>query len=189
MKRYEDLDELSDYIWSYTERGVRLRENAMATPAFATHGPGLRTVALRRVDVDERALIFHTDIRSKKVDQIEANPRAVWLAYDRDVNQQFQFMGQTTIHTDGDLVDELWESESPDELVFYFKRLAPGAPITDPLSGMDIEVVDEEVARKNFAVIRTVVDEIIWQHLHPDGEYRARFLWVDEKFEGQWVVP
>jgi len=45
--------------------------------------------------------------------------------------------------------------------------------------------------RPYFAVIRTVIDEVDWLHLHPEGHYRAQFQFHPDadRFEGTWVVP
>jgi hypothetical protein len=45
--------------------------------------------------------------------------------------------------------------------------------------------------RPHFAVVRTVIDEIDWLHLHPEGHYRAhyRFEADQEQFAGTWIVP
>lgn len=188
-KRFDDLEKVLEHIWAYAEKGSRVRDNAMATPAFATAGPGLRTVVLRSIDRDQRALAFHTDVRAKKVQEIESNPRVIWMGWDKNINQQFQFKGEATVHRDDEIADEMWESESGDELVFYYKKVEPASVLPEPESGMDIFEVEEEEARKNFGVVRTVVDEIIWQHLHPEGEYRARFVWKDGRFQGEWIVP
>lgn len=189
MKRYEALEEILAHIWSYVEEGVGGGDNAMSTPVFATRGPGARTVALRDVDRNMREFLFHTDVRSPKVEQLVGHSQAVWVGWDPDLSQQFQFMGETTVHRTDDLADAMWESESQENLDFYYKRIAPGKTIEEPMSVVDREEISEKRARKYFATVRTVVDEIVWLHIHPDLEYRARFEWTGSSFEGEWIVP
>ncbi len=189
MDRFDQLDELRAHIFDYLEAAVRDRDNAMTTPVFATDGPGVRTVALRQFNLEERALLFHTDLRSKKVEQIEDNPRAIWLAWDKSLSQQFRLAGHTTVHADDEVADALWESEPDEDLEFYYKTSPPGARAEKPTSGINTKAMSEEVARTNFAAVRTVVDEIVWLHIPPTGEYQARFEWDGEEFEGHWVVP
>lgn len=189
MRRFTNLDHLLRHIWSYANEGARMRDNAMSWPVFVTNGPGARTVALRTCDPEKRLFTFHTDRRSRKVRQLEENPRSLWLAFDRKINQQFQFFGATTIHTDDDFADSIWEREAPEELAFYFKKVLPAQKLEAPGTGMDFDNITEEEARQNFAALRTEIDEIIWQHLHPEGEYRARFVWNGKKFIGSWIVP
>ncbi|MFW6053362.1 MAG: pyridoxamine 5'-phosphate oxidase family protein, partial [Persicimonas sp.] len=141
MDRFEDLDELREHILGYIEAAVRHRDNAMTTPVFATDGPGARTVALRQFAPDQRALLFHTDMRSKKVEQLEDNPRAIWLAWDRSLSQQFRLVGPTTVHADDDIADALWESEPDEDLAFYYKTSPPGARAEKPTSGINTKVM------------------------------------------------
>ncbi len=190
--RFDDLSALEEYLWEYATRGVRLSANAMAWPAFGTSGPmgpAVRTVAPRRIDRQARIIDFHTDRRSPKMVHLETTPRVSWMAFDEELGQQFQFFGAASVHVDDEAADSLWADQAIDDLEFYFKRLAPGTPVDAPESAIDIDSVDEATARANFCVVRTIVDEMIWGHLHEEGEYRARFQWRDGQFEGQWIVP
>lgn len=189
MQRFRELDDLLDHIWSYVRDGVENRQNAMTTPVFATDGPAARTVALRRCDVDTRRLMFHTDVRSQKVDQLAETPRAVWVGWDESSSQQFQFAGRTTVHADDAVADDLWATEPEENLGFYYKRAAPGDVLDQPVNCLEPAKISDERAREHFAAVRTIVDEITWLHLHPNIEYRARFRWDGERFEGEWIVP
>ncbi|TXD35495.1 hypothetical protein FRC96_10940 [Lujinxingia vulgaris] len=192
MSRLESLEEVLEHLWAYAERGAHRRDNAMATPIFVTTrqdgAPGARTVILRDVEPG-RALLCHTDRRSGKVQDLQAEPRTVWVCYDRQIHQQFQFIGRTTIHTDDALADRMWAEESPDELVFYYKKPRPSEHAETPSSAQDFEEVSEAEARANFAVVRTEIDAILWQHVHPEGEYRAGFKRQGDQFVGEWLVP
>ena len=190
--RFEDLKTLQEHIWTYAERGVRLTANAMAMPAFATAGPAgpaVRTVAPRRIDVSERVIDFHTDSRSPKLEHLKAGTRACWMAWDEELGQQFQYFGAASVHFDDQVADSLWAEQPIDNLEFYFKKVAPGTSVEGPESAIDINAVDEESARANFCVVRTTVDEMIWLHLHEEGEYRVRYQWRDGQFWGEWIVP
>ena len=189
MSNLQDLSEVLDYIWDFVHRGATFRDNAMTTPAFITSGPDARTISLRDASRQTRSLFFHGDRRTKKVQQILENPRSIWLAWDRKNHQQFHFIGPTSIHTDDGVADRLWENESLDELVFYFKEHPPGTPSDHPTSGVDLDHISEEQARQNFAVFRTVVDEIVWHRLLPDLEMRASFRWDGQAYQGQWLIP
>ncbi len=189
MSRPKTLEEVLESLWAYVERGARLRDNAMTTPIFVTAGPGARTISLRDVDRESRSLFFHGDLRSRKVEEIRRDPNTIWVAWDAEVKQQFQFRGPTAIHIDDEVADRFWEEESPDELVFYFKESGPGTPVDRPTSGVDIDAMSEEEARSYFAVFRTEVEEILWHGLYPDQEIRARFRWDGEAFQGEWILP
>ncbi|RAL23114.1 hypothetical protein DL240_09535 [Lujinxingia litoralis] len=190
--RYTSLDEVLAHLWSYAARGARYRDNAMATPIFVSTavegGPSARTVVLREVE-EGRALLCHTDRRSRKVAELAEEPRSIWVTYDRQEHQQFQFIGRSSVHTDDDVADRMWAEESPDELVFYFKRSRPSEGAAGPTSAQDFESVSEDEARGNFAVVRTEIEAIMWQHVHPEGEYRARFEWDGGRWVGTWLIP
>ena len=191
-ERFDDLSKLREHLWEYASTGVELGNNAMATPAFATtgpQGPAVRTVVPRHIDRQTRILDFHTDLRSPKIAHLRTNPRVAWMAWDKDQSQQFQLFGRATIHADDDVADSMWSDQAIDNLEFYFKSSAPGTALDSARSAIDIYNIEEEEAREYFCVIRTVIDEIIWVHLHQDGEYRARFQWEDGRFKGQWIVP
>lgn len=185
----EDLQQLLDHIWTYAQSGVDERDNAMTTPVFATAGPAARTVALRRVHRARRILAFHTDVRSAKVGQLQRTARAVWVGWDDELGEQFQLEGPTTVHTDDEIADAMWVREPDENLKFYFKTKAPGERIDAPGSTIDEAGVDEQRARANFAVVRTVVDQITWLDLQPDREHRARFRFEENGFSGEWIVP
>lgn len=191
---YTDLDSLLAHIWNYVEAAVIDRANAMTTPAFATasqKGPNVRTIALRKASRRDRTLVFHTDARSDKMVELEEIPKAVWMGWDDEISEQFQFVGQTTIHRDDELAVKMWRGLPEAERAFYFKPSPPGAPASEPGSGIRPGEVDEETARKNFAVIRTVVDEIKWLYVgrNPEDERQARYAWAGEAFHGKWIVP
>jgi len=189
MKRFQNLDNVLEHIFKYLKDAVADRQNALTTPVFSTGGPAARTVALREAVIDDRRLLFHTDIRSAKVDQLRDTPSAVWVAWQRDSSQQFQFSGPTSIHSDDGIADRVWHVQSADSREFYYKKAVPGEPIDGPRSCIDVDAISDEDARANFAVVKTVIDEITWLHLHPDGEYRARFNWDGQRFVGNWIVP
>ena len=189
MERFEELSALLDHIWTYVESAVDTRDKAFATPAFATMGPEVRSVALRRVDRSQRELSFHTDRRSKKIGDLRAHPEAVWHAWEPEISQQFRLAGRSYVHRDDTLADQMWEGLPEDQRTFYFKASPPGTSTDKPESGIDREEVSEDAARSNFVVVRTEIEQILWLHLHPQGDYRARFDWRGEHFEGSWIIP
>ncbi len=189
MKRFQSLDAVLEHIRIYLHDAVDDRQKAFTTPVVATDGPAARTVALRDVNIDDRTLLFHTDVRSAKIDELRDTPSAMWVAWEPEISQQFQFSGSTSIHTDGDIADRVWQLQSTDNRAFYYKDAVPGEPIDRPASCIDVDAISDDEARSNFAVVRTVIDQITWLHLHPDGEYRARFHWDGDRFTGDWIVP
>lgn len=190
MNRYTDLDALLDHVWTYVADAATDSQHPFRTPTFGTvsgDAPRVRTVVLRTADREARTLGFHTDRRSQKIEQIRSSPRVVWQGWDRERSQQFRLRGTASIHTDDDVADALWTAASDDERRLYRRPTAPGTPVEAPGHGLD----ETAPGRPHFAVIRTVIDEIHWLHLHPGGHYRAHFHYhtVHDAWDGQWVVP
>lgn len=190
VDRFSDLDTLLDHIWTYVADASTNAQHPFRTPTFGTVGtdaPRLRTVVLRTADREARMLGFHTDRRSQKIEQIRGTPRIVWQGWDPERSEQFRLRGTASIHTDDDVADALWTAASDEERRLYRRPTAPGTPTEAPEHGLD----ESAPGRPHFAAIRTVIDEINWLHLHPDGHYRAHFRYhsVQNDWDGQWIVP
>lgn len=201
MQHLTNLDDVLQHVWTRLENAVREPDHPFRTLTFGTTRedvPHLRTVAIRAVASDERRLAFHSDRRSQKVDDIEANKHVAWLGWDPEEREQVRLSGTASIHVEDRVADEMWEAQSPSSLGLYRKPSAPGSPIETPDDGRPASAREEpvtredvEAGRRHFAVIRTQIDKIDWLHLHPDGHSRAEFRFEEseQSFEGTWVVP
>lgn len=206
MDRFSELDALLDHIWEYVHAAGRDRSHPFRLPTLATAGPdapNLRTVVLRRVSPETRTLAFHSDRRANKIGEIRASDRIAWHGWDPERSQQIRLHGSATVHVEDEYASEMWEEEAPANKALYVKSPPPGTPQDAPNSGMpdaldgalagQADVTEQDVAEGyvNFAAVRTVIDEIYFLHLDPEGHYRARFTWneADGVFDGQWVVP
>jgi len=66
--------------------------NAMALATSTPDGrPSARVVLLK--DVDERGFVFYTDYRSRKADELTANPRAALLFLWKEIERQVRIEG------------------------------------------------------------------------------------------------
>lgn len=199
MTRYTDLDRLLAHIWEEIEQGAEDPSHACHTPTFATEGdrPNLRTVVLRQANSRDRTLLFHSDRRAHKIAEIQTNPKIAWHIWNRQTREQFRLFGEASLHFEDAIAEGLWENSQPKSLKIYVKPIPPNTAIDAPQSGLDPEIASsslsnlEQVAsgRKYFAAIQTTIDEINWLHLHPEGQYRARYQWRGDRFEGNWIIP
>jgi pyridoxine/pyridoxamine 5'-phosphate oxidase len=201
MDRYTDLNTVFDRVWRRLERAADASDHPFHTPTFGTvqdGQPHLRTVVLREADARERALAFHTNRHSQKVADLEAGSRIAWHGWDAETREQVRLRGTATVHTDDAVADTMWESQPPRSLAVYPQTEPPGTSLDAPGDGLRASVQerpirreDVEAGRPHFAVVRTVIDEIDWLHLHPEGHYRAQFqLGPDQQRpNGTWVVP
>ncbi len=201
MDRYTRLDTVRTRVWRRLSDAADQPGHPYRTLTFGTaqnNTPHLRTVILRAVNRAQRRLAFHSDRRSQKIDDIQATGQVAWLGWDRETAEQVRLHGRATVHTDDAVADAMWEEEDPASLDVYAGSTAPGTPVDAPDDGLDASVQSEPVTRADvasgrpyFAVVRTVIDEIDWLHLHPDGHYRARYTYNSEAdaFEGSWIIP
>jgi hypothetical protein len=204
MDRLSDLDALIDFVWTTVTDGAGNPEHPFYTPTFVTRGqplkdgyPNARTVVLRQADRDERMLLFHSDRRARKVEDIKTDPRIIWHHWNPDTSVQLRLKGRAAVHTSSDVAEALWADATPRQKMLYLKDEEPGAPVDTPRSGIPDEVEqaesliddDVEAGRAYFAAVRTVIDEITFLHLHPEGHYRARLVWTGNAWEGSWVIP
>ena len=201
MKRYTDLGVVLNRVWQRLAQAADESGHPFHTLTFGTthdRQPHLRTVVLRETDSEERLLAFHTNRHSQKVADLEAGSRIAWRGWDAEAREQVRLRGTATVHTDDAVAEAMWESQPPRSLAVYPHTEPPGTPLDAPDDGLRASVQAppisrEDVAegRRHFAVVRTVIDESDWLHLHPEGHYRAQFQFRpdQQRFEGTWVVP
>ncbi|MBW4647932.1 MAG: pyridoxamine 5'-phosphate oxidase family protein [Kastovskya adunca ATA6-11-RM4] len=200
MERFSQLNQLLAHIWSEVEQGGREPGHPYNTPTFGTvssRGASLRTVVLRRVDAKARSLLFHSDCRAQKIKEIQHQNRVTWHFWDSNSKQQLRLMGEADLHFDDELANEVWQSSHPKSLKIYVKPTAPNTKVDQPRSGLSEQVESVRLSelaqvasgRENFAVVRTLIDEIDFLHLHPEGNYRASFVWTPQGVESSWMIP
>ncbi|MDH4061131.1 MAG: pyridoxamine 5'-phosphate oxidase family protein [Aquincola sp.] len=137
-----------------------------------------RVVVLREVDIGARELIFFTDSRSPKVEQMRAHPEATLVAWSASRMWQLRLVVRCTVLTDGLEVSSRWArlKLSPSARD-YLSPLPPGTPVD--------RYLPDRSSREHFAVVNAQVDSIDWLELHADGHRRARF----DPQGARWLQP
>lgn len=188
-----------DEVWQALGRGVADRRHGFRTPVCATLGldglPQARTVVLRGASRSERALWFHTDLRSQKVDELRANGAVALTLYDRKARLQVRAMGLAQIRTDDSRAAQSWDATTDSARRCYAVEPGPGAPLDAPGSGLTPELEAQRItaeqsrdARQRFAVVWCVLHEMDVLALHHAGHRRMRLRW-DEGWTTTWCVP
>ncbi|MEY5045524.1 MAG: hypothetical protein RL713_749, partial [Bacteroidota bacterium] len=80
-----DLVAVENRCWQMLSDAVGDRKHPMRTMVVGSVSGSMaqiRTIVLRKVETEERKIYFHTDIRSSKIDDIQATGQLSWLAYD-----------------------------------------------------------------------------------------------------------
>lgn len=194
------LTEIHSSIWDLLESSAASNAPGWHLPVLATiadRGCEQRTVVLRAVDRDHGALLFHTDVRSSKVEQIRKDGRASLLFYDHDRSVQLKIQGLALIHQSDRIAQSLWEAGTPASLKMYSAPLPPGTPcnsfdhnMKDSLLGRLPERNEIEVGRVNFCAIRVLVQSAEWLRLSQSGHLRAFFGFTEgQLLSAAWIAP
>lgn len=182
MPRIEDLTVLGAAIWSELGAAVKRRDHEWRVATLATTDADgtadARSVVLRDLDADARALLFYTDARSPKVRQIEARPAGVIVLWSRALGWQLRLKVALQVETSGLEVSSRWARLrlSPGAQD-YLSPLPPGTPVAHP--------APERGTREHFAMVTARIGAIDWLELHAEGHRRARF---DDR-GAAWLVP
>ena len=183
-------------------RGVQDRRSAFHAPVLATqgaHGPQARVLVLRALDLATRTLVFHTDTRSAKIEELKVDPRVALTFYDAARKAQVRINGVATLHSGNALSHQRWAASRPSSLRCY-AGAQPGAMSQQPTSGLpaQFESREPELAeladvRQYFAVLTIAVQRLEWLHLHSRGQRRASFCWAGvpgtDVCAMQWLNP
>ena len=189
-----DLQQIPQECWKLLREGVSTVGSAMHTPCLATvgeHGPSVRTVVLRYFDEEQRMLACHTDIRSAKVREAEADSRASWLFYDPERKLQLRLAGQLSIHVDDGLADSRWDQTTDMGRACYNIASGSGQQVSRPARapGRISDEKEARLARSQFAVIACRIEFLDWLLLSAKGHRRAQFHWRADELESSWVTP
>ena len=199
---HNDLVATLKYAWQMVGRGVHDRRSAFHTPVLSTQsrdGPQARVLVLRAADAGTKILTFHTDTRSAKINEFEADNRVTLTFYDSARKTQLRMNGIAKVHINDVLSDQRWKSSRPSSLRCYLGA-QPGSNSLQPTSGLPRELEEREPewaelqgAQSNFAVLAVSVQRLEWLHLHTGGQRRALFTWTGASDGSeccmQWLNP
>ncbi len=187
--------------WHLLADGASQPQHDFHFTALATshpqHGSALRTVVLRKVIPETRELWFYTDLRSRKVGEIESDPRVALLFHSLGEDTQLRIQAEAEIHHRDSLAEEAWRALAPRRRLDYLVSGPRGLPWAWATSGLPAALenrdpTQEESAagRGNFAVVVCRVRQMDWLYLTPNGHRRANFTWTGEgQLQTSWLVP
>lgn len=190
---YNDLHGSLQTAWRMLGRATKDRKAAFRTPVLATvsdAGPQARVLVLRAADTDRRQLVFHTDTRSGKADQLGHDSRVAVTFYDAHRKIQVRMNGIGQLHTGDALADQHWRDASPNALR-CFAGPTPATPCASPSDHDSSTATRQTVAtgREFFAVLSITIDRLEWLYLHSHGQRRALFEWQENQWRMQWLNP
>ena len=165
--------------------------------AHASLGCSLRTVVLRKVDADARELWFYTDLRSRKIGEMQNDSRVALLFHALSDDTQLRVQAEAAIHHGNSLAEAAWRALTPRRRRDYLVSGPRGLPWAWATSGLPAEFesrdpteAESEVGRLNFAVVACHIRQMDWLYLTPYGHRRANFTWNGEgQLQTSWLVP
>lgn len=186
---YDDLAGSCAHGWAMLERGAKDRKSAFHTPSVATiradGSPTIRTVVLRACNMQNQTLRFHTDMRSGKIAELQANPKAAMHFYDAGAKLQLRL----SVHLemlDGDDYADAWAATRPMSRECYQVTTAPGSTLADPYN-VQFDAQATKDGEDYFVPIGARVEQMEWLYLAAKGHRRALFDFVADT--QSWLVP
>ncbi|MCU0969808.1 MAG: pyridoxamine 5'-phosphate oxidase family protein [Rubrivivax sp.] len=181
-ERLDDLTVLGAAIWQELAAAVRQRDHPWRVATLATTSADgsadARSVVLRDLHAEERALVFYTDARSPKAQQITARPEGTLVLWSHALGWQLRLPVALEIETAGLKVSSRWARlRMTPGAQDYLSPLPPGTPVAHP--------VPERGTREFFAVVTARIRAVDWLELHAAGHRRARF----DDDGARWLVP
>lgn len=202
---YENFDEIIKKIWSMLGDAIKNRSSQFRIPTFICGNQNDfdgRIVVLRRSNIDERLLQFHSDIRSEKISKLKSNNKAALLFYDKEEKIQVRAKVECTINHKNKITEESWNKTAHISRKCYLVENGPGTETENPTSGLkpeldnfDYTMEESEKGYENFTVIQCKVISFEWLYLAAKGHRRARFEYGDNLGSGTtfvkktWLVP
>ncbi len=194
------LKDLEKDCWIKIFNGALRAKDPFHNPVVSNvneHGINSRIVVLRKADVAKKTIFFHTDIRSGKWKELQANHKISCLFYDMHGRVQIRIAGSASLHHTDNIADEAWAKSSMSSRKIYLGKESPSSKTTTPVSGVPAEFEtdnpteqESEVGRKNFGVACITTNWMEWLWLNSKGHRRASFFYENAILAQQnWLIP
>lgn len=182
MNRPSDPAGIRKAIWTeltaaVTDRGHPWRNVVLATSS-SDNAAAVRMVILREAQAEQWQLVFYTDQRSAKCQQIKTLPKGELLFWHPVLKWQLRAAVDYQLLTEGPVIDNLWQQIAATPAANDY--LAAAAPGDSLLS--DAVAISET---PSFAVIIATVRYFDWLALSKSVHKRA----VLSADDFQWCAP
>ena len=132
------------------------------------------------------------------MEQLQNNGESSILFWSPNHRVQLTIRGKTQVITEGKLWEEAWESSQFTSRRAYLGKQAPGAVTSemnvnfpDEFTSRPPNATESLVGKANFAVLKTIANEMDFLLLRQSGNVRARLTWdtVELNWNSAWVCP
>ena len=184
-----NLKKIEQLIWDFFQQGVKNKKSAFHLPTIATCSEksfNLRTVVLRQVIREDNIVVFHTDIRSKKIAELKSNNKLLLHIYDKKNKIQIQAEGKAKIFNKVKLNNLTWSSLSNNTRSAYLIKETPGKKIANE---KDLKYLSHDDGYNNFSIVKVKISKIIFLHLNHNGNKKALLKYERKNNKYFWLVP
>lgn len=144
--------------------------------------PRQRTVVLRKL-LPNFNILFYTDTRSQKIENIQHNSSVSALFYHPKKMLQIKIEGVANILDSKEENDALLKNIPVNSRKDYITNLAPGTEIKNP---DHVEYLEDQI---NFSAIHIVPKTIEVLQLKRPNHIRIQYTLDDDQWIGQFLVP
>ncbi|MGJ8738212.1 pyridoxamine 5'-phosphate oxidase family protein [Zobellia laminariae] len=174
----ETLTEIKKGI---TERGHPFRFFTLAT-IDQSGAPSQRTVVFRHFN-DNLSLVFYTDERSQKVQEIGKTRAISLLFYHPENLLQITIQGKASVITDPEVLKEYWSAVPDGNKKDYTTNIAPGSTMKNP------DALEYLNGDHHFCAIQIEPNSIEYLKLKRPNHIRVLFTKVNTSWEGKFLAP
>ena len=180
------MERLAEWVRGARDAGLPEHDAAALATVDASGRPSVRTVSLRRVDVD--ALVFTTATWTRKARDLQANPWAALLLHWPSLGRQAQVGGRVEL-AERSLAEALFaQRDRPHQLQSMVSRqgkpIAGLAPLRERLADVRREIGDGPVpCPEDWAAMRLRPEYIEYWVAAPDALHE-RLLYT--RANGSW---
>ena len=137
----------------------------------------IRTVVLRKWVLKRRTIMFHTDIRSPKVNEIRQSSNCSLLFYSKPDKLQLRFKCKAHVHHKNRLTKYLFSQATNSQKQCYRYPLSPSTIISDKTKEISVNESELVDAYQNFGVCVCNFYEIDSLFLSQKGHVRLLYEW------------
>lgn len=166
-----------DHPWGLATMSTVTHIKTTAQPV-----PVSRILVLRRFALSDSTLLWHTDVRSAKVQQLEKNSQTSILFWHPIFRIQLAIIGCTEVIEQGKLFESEWENSSLTSRRAYLGELAPGSSCDEmdvnfPSEYSERPPTEEEssAGKENFVVLKTTIKQFNLLILRQAGNVRVEY--------------